>query len=243
VPGPRALSAPRPGRRPPRLAYSQSGERGAAPLWADDLVTARYRDVPSSGYGRWAAAATRLPATLRSGRRRTHPPPPHLAIHPPTHTPWSGTHCAVLVDKDASPRRARPRRSDPLQAVPSPWDLPPPPPVGPPPAPYGEPLGPSHLAPVAPPPPPLTYAPEAWPPSGPFGTGVEAYAGGLYGRTGGPHAYAVYPSQPPPYGALPLAPPPWVSSKEVRRRWVVRRLRGRCSCMGARRGAQREPSR
>ncbi|GLC60215.1 hypothetical protein PLESTB_001586300 [Pleodorina starrii] len=56
--GGRSRSAPRPGLRPPpRLAYTVQAEPGsqAQPLWRNDLVTSRYLDVPSSGYGRAAS--------------------------------------------------------------------------------------------------------------------------------------------------------------------------------------------
>ncbi|GFR42107.1 hypothetical protein Agub_g2950 [Astrephomene gubernaculifera] len=50
-PGPRSRSASRADhRRPPRLAYSVQLEPGQ-PIWQNDLVTSRYLDMPSSGYG------------------------------------------------------------------------------------------------------------------------------------------------------------------------------------------------
>ncbi|GIL77115.1 hypothetical protein Vretimale_3206 [Volvox reticuliferus] len=69
--GARARSAPRPGRRPPRLAYSVQLEPQAShgqPIWRNDLVTSRYLDVPSSGYAR-ASSPPRVP-------QQYMPPPP-----------------------------------------------------------------------------------------------------------------------------------------------------------------------
>lgn len=45
---PKPKSPPRP---QPRLAYSLPPPVPDVPLYKDDLVTARYLDVPSSGYG------------------------------------------------------------------------------------------------------------------------------------------------------------------------------------------------
>ncbi|KAG2454799.1 hypothetical protein HYH02_000632 [Chlamydomonas schloesseri] len=75
VPGPRSRSAPRPGRRPPRLAYSvQADQDNKSPLWRNDLVTARYLDVPSSGYGRHSPP--RIPPQYLP------PPPPDPVVAP-----------------------------------------------------------------------------------------------------------------------------------------------------------------
>ncbi|GIL58757.1 hypothetical protein Vafri_13752 [Volvox africanus] len=69
--GARPRSAPRQGRRPTRLAYSVQLEPQTSqgqPIWRNDLVTSRYIDVPSSGYGR----VTSPPRALQ----HYVPPPP-----------------------------------------------------------------------------------------------------------------------------------------------------------------------
>ncbi|KXZ43389.1 hypothetical protein GPECTOR_92g612 [Gonium pectorale] len=77
----RSRSAPRPGRRPPRLAYSVQLEPGQ-PIWQNDLVTARYLDVPSSGYSRAHSPPHVPPQYL--------PPPPGQLQQPHQPQPVQG---------------------------------------------------------------------------------------------------------------------------------------------------------
>ncbi|KAG2495296.1 hypothetical protein HYH03_006568 [Edaphochlamys debaryana] len=72
-PGPRSRSAPRPARPPPRLAYSVQLEPAQPPIWRNDLVTARYLDIPSSGYGR-PADAPAVPSQYQPPQNGQPPP-------------------------------------------------------------------------------------------------------------------------------------------------------------------------
>ncbi|KAG2440036.1 hypothetical protein HXX76_004153 [Chlamydomonas incerta] len=112
VPGPRSRSAPRPGRRAPRLAYSVQADPDKAPLWGNDLVTARYLDVPSSGYGRHSPP--RMPPQYQ-------PPPPPDPVMAPAYLEQQGQH-AFAPPAPVAPPPGPMQQQQPFSAPPpGPW--------------------------------------------------------------------------------------------------------------------------
>ncbi|PNW84506.1 hypothetical protein CHLRE_03g146227v5 [Chlamydomonas reinhardtii] len=109
VPGPRSRSAPRPGRRAPRLAYSVQADQDKPPLWRDDLVTARYLDVPSSGYGR--NSPPRVP-------QQYLPPPAQDPVLAPAYLQQQGPHAFAPPAPVAPP--PMPTQQQPPFGVPPP---------------------------------------------------------------------------------------------------------------------------